>query len=466
MTMVFQRVETQGIAQLSYLIGDDSSGTAAVIDPRPNIEIYLQIARQYGVTITHVFETHIHADFMSGARALVQRLGRATLCASGEQDAKYGFDLEKIRGGDTFEFGKVLLTARHTPGHTPEHMAYEIAEQDKPQDPWGIFTGDSLFVGSAGRPDLLGGDQTEQLVKQLFHTLRDYYLGLDDGVILYPCHGAGSACGADIGERPMGSIGRERRTNDFLQYEDFDQFKKFVSEGAPPEPHHYKPLKKINGAGPPILERVPTVPGLPPLEFQAAVEKADAQLVDARQMLAFGGGHIAGALNIGPRPELSVWAGQMLEHDKPVLLVVEDETDLDGIVWDFVYTGFTKFAGYLVGGMTAWVNAGLPLQQLPQITVHQLKEQLGDVQLLDVRAPSEFEEGHIPGARHLFVADMREGLDGVAGLDKRKPFVTYCDSGYRAAIAASLLQQHGFADIRNVPGSWQAWTKAGYPVEK
>lgn len=466
MTMVFQRVQTQGIAQLSYLIGDDSSGTAAVMDPRPNVDIYLEIARQFGVTITHVFETHIHADFMSGARELVARLGNAKLCASGEGSAKYGFDLEKIKDGDRFEFGTVLLTARHTPGHTPEHLSYEIAEKDAPDDPWGVFSGDSLFVGSAGRPDLLGDDQTEQLVKQLFHTLRDYYLGLDDGIIIYPCHGAGSACGADIGERPMSTVGYERRTNDFLQYEDFDEFKKFVQEGAPPEPHHYKPLKKINSEGPPILGHVPVVPGLSPKQFQEAKEKANARLVDTRQMLAFGGGHIAGATNIGPRPELSVWAGQMLDHQQPILLVVEDETDLDWIVWNFVYTGFTKFAGYLVGGMKAWENAGLPLARLPQISVHELKDRLQEVQLLDVRAPDEWEAGHIPGARHFYVADMRDGIDGVTGFDKNKPLVTYCDSGYRADIAASLLEQHGYADVRNVPGSWQAWNNAGHDVEK
>ena len=466
MTMVFQRVQTPGIAQLSYLIGDDESGTAAVIDPRPHIDIYLEIAREHGVAITHVFETHIHADFMSGSRELVNRLGNANLCASGEGGAKYGFDVSKIKDGDRFEFGSMLLTVRHTPGHTPEHVSYEIAQKETPDDPWGIFTGDSLFVGSAGRPDLLGDDQTEKLVKQLFDTLRNYYLKLDDGIIIYPCHGAGSACGADIGDRPMGTIGYERRTNDFLKYDDFEQFKKFVQEGAPPEPHHYKHLKQVNSKGAPILGHAPVIPGLPPKLFREAVEKEVAQLVDTRQMLAFGGGHIPGAINLGPRPELSVWAGQMLDYEQPILLVVEDETDLDWFLWNFVYTGFTKFAGYLVGGMKAWENAGFPLERLPQETVHELKQHLGDVQLLDVRAPDEWDAGHIPGAKHFYVADMRDGINGVAGFDKKKPVVTYCDSGYRADIAASLLKRHGYHDVRNVPGSWQAWNNAGYDTEK
>jgi len=464
MTMVFERIYTPGIAQLSYLVGDDGSGSAAVIDPRPDCDIYLALARKRSVGITHVFETHIHADFMSGARELVNRLGDAKLCASGEGGAKYGFEAHRIRDGERFQFNSVVLTARHTPGHTPEHMAYELAEHSKEDSPWGILTGDSLFVGSAGRPDLLGSDETEELTRQLFHTLRDYYLKLDDGLIIYPCHGAGSACGADIGDRPMSTIGYERRHNEFLQYEDFEAFAAFVEQGAPPEPHHYKPLKKVNAAGPSVLGQLPSVPPLSPKAFRAVVERGETQLVDTRQMLGFGGGHIEGAINIGPRPELSVWAGQMLDFDRPILLVVENEPDLDRIVRLFWRTGFTRFAGYLVGGMKAWSNAGFPLQHVPQITVHELKGHLNDVQILDVRAPEEWQRGHIPHAHHTFIAEMRDGLNGAGELDKNKPIVTYCDSGYRANIAASILQRHGFRDVRNVPGSWQAWRKAGYEI--
>lgn len=465
MTLIFERVQTEGIAQISYLVGDSGSGTAAVIDPRPDVDLYLTLARAHEVKITHVFETHIHADFMSGARELVSSLEDARLCASGEGETEYEFPVEKIRGGDKFEFGQLVLTARHTPGHTPEHVAYEVAEKGAEDKPWGVFTGDSLFVGSAGRPDLLGEEETESLTEQLFHTLREYYLKLDDGVIIYPCHGAGSACGADIGDRPMGTVGFERQTNAFLQYSDFDEFKEFVTAGAPPAPRHYKHLKQVNRQGPPILGRPPTMPGLPPQQFRDALESSDVQLVDARQMLAFGGGHIPGAINIGPRPELSVWAGQMLDYDKPILLVVEDETEVDRFAWLFANTGFVKFTGYLVGGMKAWANEGLPLKQLRQVTVHELKQRRSEVQVLDVRSPDEWKDGHIPGARHLFVADMRTGTNGFAGLDKRQPVVTYCASGYRASLAASILQQRGYDDVGSVPGSWQAWTKAGYETE-
>lgn len=465
MTMVFETVQTAGIAQLSYLVGDDGSQVAAVVDPRPEVEVYLKLSRKHGVTITHIFETHIHADFMSGARELKQRVGSAKIYASGEGDAKYDFEVQKIHGGDRFEFGSVALTARHTPGHTPEHVSYELAEKDRSDDPWGVLTGDSLFVSSAGRPDLLGEEETEELTKQLFHTLRDYYLKLDDGVIIYPCHGAGSACGADIGERPMSSVGYERRTNDFLQYEDFEEFQAYVKQGAPPVPQHYPILKKVNAKGPELIGGAPTVPGLAPDDFQQAVERGNAQVVDTRQMLSFGGGHIPGAINIGDRPELSVWAGDMLSYDKPILLVVEDETQLDWIVWHFAYVGLTNFAGYLAGGMKAWDNRGLPLDTLPQVPVQRLAEQQDHFQLLDVRSPSEFQNGRIDGAKHKFVAEMRDGVDGDLGLDPGKPVAVYCGSGYRASIAASLLQRDGFQQVHNVPGSMQAWKNAGFEVE-
>jgi len=466
MTMVFKRIETDGIAQLSYFVGDDSTGTAAVVDPRPNVQEYLDLARQHGVAITHIFETHIHADFMSGARELADRLKTADICASGEANAEYDFPVVKIHAGDAFEFGSVRLTARHTPGHTPEHLAYELSEKESPEHPWGVLTGDSLFVGSAGRPDLLGEEETEELTQQLFSTLRDYYLKLDDGVIVYPCHGAGSACGADIGERPMSTIGYERRTNAFLQYEDFEEFKSFVNGEAPPVPQHYPILKKVNASGPGVIGAAPRLPGMSPLEFQSAIDDGHVQLVDTRQMLAFGGGHIPGAINIGDRPSLSVWAGDILNYEKPILLVVEDETQLDWIAWHFAYVGLTNFAGYLSGGMRAWENRGLPLQRLPQLPVRELAERLEEFQLLDVRSPSEFENGRIQGAHHLFVAEMRNGVNGQLKLDREKPTAVYCGSGYRASIAASLMQRDGFKDVYNVPGSMKAWKQQGLDVEK
>lgn len=464
MTMRFEQVLAEGVAQLSYLVGDDAAGTAAVIDPRPDCEIYLELARRYGLAITHVFETHIHADFMSGARELVARLGGgAKLHASVEGGAEYGFAVEPVRDGDRFAFGAVVLAARFTPGHTPEHMAYLLAEKDRQEQPWGVLTGDSFFVDSVGRPDLLGDEQTEALTRQLFRTLREFYLKLDDGVIVYPGHGAGSACGPDIGDRMSSTIGYEKRFNRFLQADDLAAFTRMMHEGAPPVPTHYPRLKRVNAEGPPVLGNLPQVPALTPAAFQAAIARGETQLVDTRDMLAFGGGHIAGALNIGMRPELSVWSGWLLDPQIPILLVLEDDRDLDRVVRLFWRTGFAKFAGYLIGGMAAWQEAGLPMQQLAQMTVQELKAAEAAVQIVDARSPEEWRDGHVPGALHRFVPELQGLLDD---LDPERPVAAYCASGYRASIAASLLQARGFKDVRSVPGSWKAWRSAGYPVER
>jgi hydroxyacylglutathione hydrolase len=462
MALVFERIQTAGIAELSYLVGDDSAGVAAVIDPRADVDCYLELAREKQVSITHIFETHIHADLVSGARELCARVESAKIFVSHEGGARYDFAHEPIHDGDTFKFGSVLVTVRHTPGHTPEHVAYLIAEKDHPEAPWGVLSGDSLFVSSAGRPDLLGNAQAKKLAVKLFHTLRDFYLKLDDGVIVYPGHGAGSPCGADIGDRLSSTIGHERRFNAFLQFDEVKRFTDYALSTAPPTPTYYPRMKKVNAKGPEIRGNLPTVRGLPPKLFTEAIQQKDNVLIDTRTMLAFGGGHIQGALSIGGKPMLSIWAGWLLDPKKPLLLVLESDEQLHEILRYFVRTGYTKFAGYLVGGMTAWNNAGLPLEAVGQMTVHEIKRAGKRLQLLDVRSPDEWNSGHIPNARHFFLGELRERL---GKLDRTKPTAVYCDSGYRASIATSILQQAGFDCVCNIPGSWQAWEKAGFPVE-
>ena len=463
MSLVFQTLQTDGIAELSYLLGDDSAGVAAVFDPTADVEKYIDLAREKKVSITHIFETHIHADLVSGARELWARLGSAKIFVSHEGNARYDFDHEKLVDGDQFFFGKSGVTAKHTPGHTPEHVSYLIGETDHSEDPWGILTGDSLFVNSAGRPDLLGSSETEELTRHLFETLREFYLTLPDEVAIFPSHGHGSPCGADIGDRLQSTIGYERKFNPYLQFTDFEKFREHALGSAPPVPKYYPLMKKVNAKGPEILGNLPHVPGLPPGRFQEALEKKDAVLVDTRMMLAFGGGHIAGALNIGGTPMLSIWAGWLLDPEQPSLLVLDSDERIEDIVTLFLRTGYTKFAGYLVGGMTAWDNAGFPLETIGQMTVHEINECATPLQIVDVRAPGEWKQGHIPGATHLFLPDLREKS---ALLDKRLPIAVYCDSGYRASIAASILKQEGFIRVNNVPGSWQAWKNAGFPIQK
>ena len=330
--------------------------------------------------------------------------------------------------------------------------------------PWGVLTGDSLFVSSAGRPDLLGAEHTQALAEQQFHTLRDFYLKLPDHVMIYPNHGAGSPCGADIGDRLSSTIGYERKFNQFLQFTDVKSFTDHALSTAPPMPAYYPLMKKINAKGPEILGNLPCVPGLPAKAFAEAIEKKAGALVDTRTMLAFGGGHIAGALNIGGSPMLSIWAGWMLDPGQPILLVLESEEHLEEVLRFFIRTGYTKFAGYLVGGMRAWDAAGFSNEQIGQMTVHELNEKGSTLQIVDVRSPREWKKGHVPGARHIFLPELRNGTG--QSLDSKKPTAVYCASGYRASIAASILKRSGFKDLWNVPGSWEAWTRSGFPVQK
>lgn len=461
---ILEPVLTEGIAQLSYLVADTEKGVAAVIDPRTDVEIYEQLARKHGVSITHIFETHIHADFVSGSRSLAERVGTANIYVSGVKST-YEFETKEIADGQKFDFGSSILTARHTPGHTPEHLSFVLCEAKHADQPWAVFTGDSLFVGSAGRPDILGSGEADKLANMLYDTLYDFYLGLEDYVTIYPGHGAGSACGADIGDRLNSTIGYERLTNKFLAFEDFESFRKFVVDDAPPVPWHYPELKKVNAGGPDIMDRLPTIPALPPKQFQKVAKEKGVTIIDTRSILAFGGGHVPGGINVADRPEMSAWVGQMFDLEQKLLLIVDNDSDVEQVQRLIVRSGHSNFVGYLAGGMKAWEMSGMPLEQMGELSVHQLREHQqskSELTILDVRSPDEWESGHIPGARHYFIGDMR---DRIKGLDKDAPYATYCASGYRASIASSLMKSRGFKHVSNVPGSWAAWTAAGYPSE-
>jgi hydroxyacylglutathione hydrolase len=464
MSLIFKTIQTNGIAQLSYLIGDNDTGTAAVIDPRSDVDHYLELARKHGLSITHIFETHIHADFMSGARELSAKTN-AKIYLSTEGDAQYGFEHESLNDGQTFTFGNLHLEAKHTPGHTPEHISFIATEINgqKSTLPWGVFSGDSLFVNSTGRPDLLGDEQSQELAEALFHTLNDFYAELPDGVIIYPGHGHGSPCGASIGDRVTSTIGFEKKFNPFMQFQDIEKFKEFTINGAPPEPTYYRPMKKTNSQKRPVLESLPPTQGLPPSAFKEMLTSNEAVLIDTRSMLAFGGGHIDGAINIGASPELSIWSGWLLDPSKPLLLVLEKDSDLENVQKLLLRTGFTKFAGYLSGGLKAWIKAGYEISSVAQISVHELHEQKSNYEIIDVRSPEEWKKGRIPLAKHFFLPELQDKL---SKLKATAQIAVYCASGYRASIATSILKKNGFTNISNVPGSWSAWKNANYPIEK
>ena len=463
MALRFEPILAEGIAQVSYFICDESAGRAAVIDPRPDAEIYLQKAQQYGVTITHIFETHIHADFMSGSRELASRCNEsAKMYLSVEGDPTYGFQYEPVREGDEFEFGQVKITAKHTPGHTPEHLSYLLSETNQ-EEPWGIMTGDSLFVDSIGRPDLLGDEKTDELTQDLYNTMREVFCKLGDDVIVYPCHAAGSACGPNIGDRMHTTIGYEKKHNPFMQIQEFAEFKKAIQENAPPVPTHYPKLKKLNTKGPDIFGTTPRVRSLSIKEFEKEMENSETIIIDTRDMLAFGGGHITGALNIGQRPILSVWAGWLIDTTTPILLVLPEDRDLERVVKLLWRTGHTNFKGYLAGSMRTWQESGKPIKKLHQLSVHELSQDKRKYQPLDVRKDKEWQNGNIPGAKHIFLGDLQ---DKISSLDKEQNFAVYCASGYRASIAASLLQRNGFRNVNSIPGSYLAWKAADLPIEE
>ena len=463
-SMVFETVFTEGLAHLSYLIGDKATGRAAVIDPRRDVEVYVELARKHKLTITHALETHIHADFLSGCRELADRTGTAKVCLSAEGGAKYGYEHEKLKDGDKIDLGRVVLTAKHTPGHTPEHMSFLAAESNRPDAPFAVFSGDCLFADSVGRPDLLGDDKTGGLAKQLYKSIYEFYLKLPDDLRVHPGHGAGSPCGANISDRLVTTIGYERKHNPALQFKDEAAFIEYVLFTAPPEPVYYPRMKKENAEGPVVLGRLPTCPPLDPKAFEKAVSLGDVQLVDNRQMLAFGGGHIPNALNIGPRAELSIWAGWMLDPKKPIFLVLRQDTDLPEVQRQFVRVGYSKFGGYLLGGMEEWDNKGLPITGLEQMTVQKLNAALPpkDLQIVDIRTPGERQDGYVPGSTYIFLPELEKKA---VRLDKVRPVAVYCDSGYRASLGASLLLRMGFKDVRNVPGSWKAWKALKYEVQ-
>ena len=459
MAILFESIYTPGIAQISYLVGDAKAGIAAVIDPRRDIDVYLKLAADKGVRIAYTIETHIHADFVSGVHELASRTGAIII---GGSSADYGFDLRQVAAGDTVELGSVTLRVLQTPGHTPEHICLLVSDSLQGLEPFGVCTGDTLFNLDVGRPDLVGGGTERSLAASLYQSLFERLVPLGDRVEVYPCHGAGSACGKSIGDRRQSTIGNERLYNSALNTQRSEEgFIDWLLHDMPPPPLHYARLKKLNAHGAP-LRPAPMAAPLDPHAFETRAKNT--AVVDVRSILAFGGGHVPGALNVALRDEFPTWAGSMIDASKPVLLVGENPAQVHEAVQQLYRIGIDDVAGYLGDGMTAWQNAGKPLTSVAEWSVETLNAKRGDagIIVLDVRTVSEFAKGHVPGATNVPLLQL---LEGGPDIDRDQTVATFCGSGYRASIAAGLLEQRGFRRVVNVPGSWMAWKAAQLPVE-
>lgn len=457
--MILETIHAKGLAHLSYLVGDEAAGVCTVIDPRRDVSVYLDLARKYHCRITHVFETHIHADFVSGGRELAALTG-ATIV--GGTSPAYAFQVHQAREGEKFAFGNLTFEVLHTPGHTPEHISLVLAGGKGSEAPWGVFTGDTLFAGEVGRPDLLGHGTELELAGQLFHTLHEKLFKLGDEVEIYPAHGQGSPCGGSIGDRNTSTIGYERRHLPKAQLQTEEEFVAAVLQDLPPAPTYYPRMKQVNAAGARVIGCLPNLQPLSPQAFADASQHTNVLVLDTREIEAFGGGHVPGGLNIALRDEFPVWSGWMLQPEQQILLVVDQETDIDLIQRHLLRIGIENIAGFLRHGMRGWFEAGLDFEALGQLSVHRLASKGSSAyQILDVRTPGEWSGGHIAGAIPAFVPKLAAAAEK---LDRGKPVAVYCGSGYRASIAASLLQTKGFRHVFNVPGGMKAWKATGLPI--
>jgi hydroxyacylglutathione hydrolase len=457
--LIFERVKSEGLAHFSYFLGSD--GEAIVIDPRRDCQIYIDLARRDEMKIKHIFETHRNEDYVIGSRELAN-FTRAKIYHGPGLDFKYG---ETLVDGQDFFFGRMKVTAIHTPGHTDESMSYSLVDATLDDKPIIVFTGDALFVGDVGRTDLYGPEEAPRLAENLYNSIFNKILPLGDGVILCPAHGAGSVCGGAISEREQSSLGLERLQNPLLQKtkEDFVKFKVAERFERPP---YFRKMEQYNLEGPPLLEHLPDPPPLSPREFQKQV-KHGAVVVDTRTPSAFGGANIEDSYNVWLRG-IPMFAGWVLSYDTAILLVLENREQLEMAVRYLIRLGYDRVEGYLCGGVEAcglesWYTEALPTEHLGLLTVQELKARLDcrdNLLVLDVRSEEEWRRGHVEGALHIYVGHLEERLNEIP-VDQ--PIAVICSVGNRASLGASILRRRHLK-VYTVLGGMMAWQKADYNV--
>ncbi len=481
--MKLQRFEVPGLVHYSYAIA--GNGEAAIVDPKRDVDTYLDYASANNLRITRILETHIHADYASGALELARATAAELFLSKHDtgEDFEYAFPHREFGDGDDLRLGDVLVKALYTPGHTPEHIALVLHDLARSPHPLAMLSGDFLFVGSLGRPDLLGEQAKRRLAEQLYDSVKHRIAALPDGVEVHPAHGAGSMCGSGMSDRPQSTLGYERLANSFFAHRDREQFVEHVLSTLLPFPPYYKRMKRVNSAGPKLLGGIPGAEMLSPQAFRDLMQREGAVVIDVRRPESFGGAHIPGALNIGAGAIFAMWAAWVAPYDRPLLLLGDDGiagvppalsykqgrpeaggTDgaCDGARRGLIRVGLDDVRGSLRGGMAAWIEAGFEQSHIPQISVAELRDrQARGAFVLDVRSDGEWQSGHIEGARHVMGGYLAERAEE---LPKDKPIHVICGSGYRSSIATSVLRRAGFTDVVDVVGGMAAWNRQAFPV--
>jgi hydroxyacylglutathione hydrolase len=457
--MYFEQFFLSCLAHASYMIGSD--GIAAVVDPQRDVELYIEEAARQKLRIAYIIETHLHADFVSGHRELAERAG-ATIYLGARAGAT--FPHHRAKEGDEISFGRCVLRFIETPGHTPEGVCVLVSDLDRGRDPWAVLTGDTLFIGDVGRPDLSPQHTPQQLAGMLYDSLHTKLLTLPDTVEVYPAHGAGSLCGRNISPERRSTIGKERAMNYALQKMSRDEFVHMLTAELPERPSYFSRDAEINRTGAAALEDLPPLTPLSPAEV-AQRQGEGAVVVDTRTGGEYGAGHVPGSVNVALSGQFASWAGTLLGLDQSIVLVAEEPERVAEARMRLARVGIEKVVGYLDGGILAWQKAGRALAEVPQISVNDLAQQLaeapGEIQVVDVRRPQEWEVGHIAGASLRPLNTLASHLEG---LDRAKPVAVHCKSGYRSSIGTSILERAGFTAVMNVIGGFDAWQAQKLPV--
>lgn len=455
--MYFKQFYLGCLAHASYLLASD--GEAVVVDPQRDVEIYLRAAEEHGAKIRHIFETHLHADFVSGHKELALRTGARIYIG-----ARAGATFPHVAVGDGFELrvGKMRIAVMETPGHTPESVCLVIIDEEKSLNPWAVLTGDTLFLGDVGRPDLSKTHSPAELAGMLYDSLHGKVLKLADAVLVYPAHGAGSLCGRNMRAESSSTIGTERLTNYALQIKSREEFIRQLTSNLPTRPEYFQQDAAINREGAPALSELPDLPPISPAAVKAFLEDGVIAL-DVRACDRFAAGHVPGSINIALSGQFASWAGTVLGLNSRPLLIAESPEQLSEARTRLARVGIEDLRGYLQGGVEGWKQAGFALEQTPQITVQELHDGLRAKRfhVLDVRREPEWQAGHIEDAAWWPLDNFRVAPPEI---DRRAPVAVHCKSGYRSMIACSLLQRAGFCNVINVSGGFDAWQQAKLPV--